>query len=80
MKTKSTLIVGIIVMLAVLAWTIHAQKQNSQKVSWQYTVLTFYNSNEARMKLEGAGNDGWELVSVTEAPDRSVTLYLRRAK
>jgi predicted negative regulator of RcsB-dependent stress response len=80
MKTKFALVVGVIVMSTVLGWTVHAQKQDSQKVSWQYAVISFSNSVDAKWKLDELGNEGWELVSVTETTNGSVTIYVKRAK
>jgi hypothetical protein len=59
------------------------------KVTREYHVWNSSSWQEATGKLHMDGNEGWELVSVTETPTTfegsilrpgSVTIYLKRAK
>lgn len=85
MKTKFNLFAGAIILSLVLGLTIYAQRQHATRVAWEYHVWSFYSWQDATGKLSEEGNQGWDLVSVTETPstserDGTVTLYLRRAK
>ena len=90
MKAKTSLFVAAIVFSLLLGLTIYAQKQNGTRVAWEYHVWSFNTWQEATGKLNEDGNQGWELVTVTETPptfDRingqragAVTVYLKRAK
>ena len=90
MNAKTSLLAAAILLSLFLGLTIYAQKQNGNRVAWEYHVWSFNTWQEATGKLTEDGNQGWELVSVTETPitfDRisgqrpgSVTIYLKRAK
>ena len=89
MNAKTSLFAIAIVVLLLLALTIYAQKQNGSRASWEYHVWNFGSWQEATAKLSEDGNQGWELVAVTETPTTSfqnnlrygrVTIYLKRAK
>jgi hypothetical protein len=89
MNTKTSLFAAAIVLSLLLALTIYAQKQNGTKVNWEYHVWNFNTWQEATGRLYLDGNEGWELVAVTETPTTyeggvmrggSVTVYLKRAK
>jgi len=89
MNAKTSLFAAAIVLSLLLALTIYAQKQNGTKVTWEYHVWNSSSWQEATGKLHMDGNEGWELVSVTETPmtyegsivrPGSVTIYLKRAK
>ena len=82
---KHSLFAAAILLSLLLALTIYAQKQTATKVAWEYHVWSFNNWAEATGKLNEDGNQGWELVTVTETPTTSeragsVTIYLKRAK
>jgi len=85
MNTKTGLLIAAVVLSLLLGWTIYAQKQTATKVAWEYHVWSFNNWAEATGRLNEDGNQGWELVTVTETPTTSehggsVTIYLKRAK
>jgi len=89
MISKNSLLVASIFLSLLLGFTIYAQKQNAPKANWEYHVWSFNNWGEATGKLSEEGNQGWELVAVTEIPiafdggsahNGSVTIYLKRAK
>jgi hypothetical protein len=89
MNAKTSLFAAAIVLLLLLGLTIYAQKQNGTRVAWEYHVWNFNNWQEATGRLSEDGNQGWELVTVTETPTTyeggvvrsgSVTIYLKRAK
>jgi hypothetical protein len=89
MNAKSSLFAAAIVLSLLLGLTIYAQKQNGTRVAWEYHVWSFNNWQEATGRLSEDGNQGWELVTVTETPTTyeggvvrsgSVTIYLKRAK
>ncbi len=89
MNTKNVLFVAAILMSLVFGFTVYAQKQNGSKVTWEYHVWSFNTWQEATARLSADGNEGWELVTVTETPpsyfngvarSESVTIYLKRAK
>ena len=85
MKTKINLLIAAVVLLCLVGWTIYGQKQTPTKVSWEYHVTGFNNWVEASGKLNALGNEGWELVSVTEVGSTnerggSITVYLKRAR
>jgi len=89
MNAKTGLFAGAIVLSLLLALTIYAQKQDHTRVTWEYHVWSFNSWQEATGKLNEDGNQGWELVTVTETPTSfyqgtmrsgSVTIYLKRAK
>lgn len=82
---KHSLFAAAILLSLLLALTIYAQKQTATRVAWEYHVWSFNNWAEATGKLNEDGNQGWELVTVTETPTTSeragsVTIYLKRAK
>ena len=89
MKTKLSLLVAAVALLCLIGWTVYGQKQTPPKVSWEYHVTSFNSWLEASGKLNEFGNQGWELVSVTEVGSTmnqeggshgSVTVYLKRAR
>lgn len=89
MNAKTSLLAATMVLLLLLGLTIRAQKQNENKVNWEYHVWSFNSWQEATARLSADGNEGWELVTVTETPTTyfggtvrggSVTIYLKRAK
>jgi hypothetical protein len=87
MKTKVSLLVAVVILLSLVCWTIYGQKPNATK-SWDYYMYMSSNNNwpQTQTKLNELGNQGWELVSVTEVGSTdggrggSVTLYLKRPK
>jgi hypothetical protein len=88
MNTKSLFVAAILLSL-ILGLTIYAQKPNGTRVAWEYHVWSFSSWQEATARLSDDGNQGWELVTVTETPTSyydgvmrsgSVTIYLKRAK
>jgi hypothetical protein len=89
MNTKTGLLIAAVILSLLLCWTIYAQKQTASKVAWEYHVWNFSSWQEATERLTEDGNQGWELVTVTETPisfyqgtmrSGSVTIYLKRAK
>lgn len=89
MNAKITLFAATIVLSLLLGLTIYAQKQNGTRVAWEYHVWSFNSWQEATGRLNEDGNQGWELVTVTETLTTyeggvvrggSVTIYLKRAK
>jgi hypothetical protein len=83
MNAKTSLLIAAAVLSLLFGWTIYAQKQNSTKVVWEYSVIFSYNNAYLPGKLNELGNQGWEIVSVTETATtdgRSATVYLKRAK
>ena len=89
MNAKTSLFAAAIVLSLLLALTIYAQKQNGTRIAWEYHVWSFNSWQEATVRLTEDGNQGWELVSVTETPTTydgsivrggSVTIYLKRAR
>ncbi len=89
MNTKTSLLAAAIALSLLLGLTIYAQKQNGTRVAWEYHVWSFNSWQEATGRLNEDGNQGWELVTVTETPTTyeggvvrsgSVTIYLKRAK
>jgi len=89
MNAKTSLFAAAIVLSLLLALTIYAQKQSGTRVIWEYHVWNSSSWQEATGKLHSDGNEGWELVSVTETPTTyegsivrpgSVTIYLKRAR
>jgi hypothetical protein len=88
MKTKINLLIATVALLCLVGWTIYGQKPTPAK-AWEYHVTGFNNWLEASRKLNELGNQGWELVSVTEVGSTtnqegghggSVTVYLKRAR
>jgi len=89
MNTKTSLLAAAIALSLLLGLTIYAQKQSGTRVAWEYHVWSFNSWQEATGRLNEDGNQGWELVTVTETPTTyeggvvrsgSVTIYLKRAK
>lgn len=89
MNPKTSLFAAAIVLSLLLGLTIYAQQRNPPKVAWEYHVWVFNSWQEATARLSEDGNEGWELVTVTETPTAftqgvsrsvSVTIYLKRAK
>ena len=89
MNTRNGLILAAILLSLVFGLTIYAQKPKESRVTWEYHVWNFNNWQEATARLSDDGNQGWELVTVTETPTTnfegylrpgSVTVYLKRAK
>jgi len=68
MNTKTSLLAAAIVLSLLLGLTIYAQKQNGTRAAWEYHVWSFNSWQEATGRLNEDGNQGWELVTVTETP------------
>jgi hypothetical protein len=79
--TKHKLFAAAILLSLLLGLTINAQKQTATK-AWEYHVEPFNSWGDASHRLNELGNEGWELVAVTERTDQSpsVAVYLKRAK
>ena len=82
---KHRLFAAAILVSLLLALTIYARNQTTSKVAWEYHVWSFNSWRDATVKLYDEGNQGWELVTVTETPTTSerhgtVTIYLKRAR
>lgn len=91
MNARTSLFAAAILLLLSLGLTIYAHKQNESKLTWEYHVWNCNSWQEATGRLSLDGNEGWELVAVTETPTTyersggilrsgSVTIYLKRAK
>ena len=53
MNAKTSLFAAAIVLSLLLALTIYAQKQNGNRVAWEYHVWSFNNWQEATGRLTG---------------------------
>jgi hypothetical protein len=82
MKIKILGLVSVVFLSLVVGWTSYAQKQ---KPTWDYYVTGFGSLVEAQGRLRELGDQGWELVAVTETGvtkerSGSITVYLRKSK
>jgi hypothetical protein len=80
MKTKSLWLVALLLLCAV-AWTIYAQKQADTRPAWEYMSMTVPDYASAS-RLNKAGEEGWELVAVTQPEGANTTksYFFKRAK
>jgi len=78
------LLVSMLAVFSAFCWTAYAQKKQSSKVVWEYSIVSISSDNA--WKLSELGKDGWELVSVRSEEQmlgnvRQVTIkyYLKRS-
>ena len=84
MKTKYPWLLAIIVMLCLLGFNIHGQKQNSGRTNWEYKSV-FSTSGSLGYVLNDLGAQGWELVAIDvnnsdKNRSKGTMYYLKRAK
>ena len=87
MKNKVALIVAIIALLSIGAWTGYAQKEKPSNISYEYQILpnftAAYGMDDGIKKLNELGAQGWELVGTSYNGNGSnppTTLYFKRTK
>jgi hypothetical protein len=80
MKAKVSIFLIAASLLFGIGWTSHAQKQRTERLTWEYKVEV--NPNEE--KLNQLGTQGWEIAglhsSITDGSSGSTFIYLKRAK
>ncbi len=60
MKPKSYWLLGILLILCLLGLTGLGQSPKNSKLTWEYKIVTEWNTNEADLNKLGA--EGWEFV------------------
>ena len=84
MKTKYAWLLALILMLPLLGFTIHGQKQTTKGV-WEYKSI-FSTSGDLAYVLNDLGAQGWELVAIDVTSSdkmnglKGTTYYLKRVK
>ena len=84
MKTKYHWLLAMIVMLCLLGFNIHGQKQSSSRINWEYKSV-FSTSASLDYVLNDLGAQGWELVAIdVNRSDKNgfkgTMYYLKRAR
>ena len=84
MKTKYSWLLAIIVMLCLLGFNIHGQKQSSGRTNWEYKSV-FSTSASLEYVLNDLGAQGWELIAIdVNSSDKNglkgTKYYLKRAR
>ena len=84
MKTKYPWLLAIIVMLCLLGFNIHGQKQSSGRTNWEYKSV-FSTSANLEYVLNDLGSQGWELIAIdVNSSDKNgfkgTMYYLKRAR
>jgi hypothetical protein len=62
---KYLLVLCLVALLSVVGWTSYGQKQNSQRVTFEYMVKPEGGINNHLINLNALGAGGWELTAVT---------------
>lgn len=80
MKTKSLWLVALLFLCAIV-WTTRAQKQSEGRPTWEYMSITIPDS-KSEASMNNAGEQGWELVAVTQAEGASTvkSYFFRRTR
>jgi hypothetical protein len=82
MKNRSRLSLAVVVaVLSLAAWTGYGQrtKPTSATQKWEYKFVTSSDPLSILPGLNGAGAEGWELVSVTNPKlDAPIVYYFKR--
>jgi hypothetical protein len=60
MKLKGYWFLGSLLLVCLLVWTGRGESSKTSRPTWEYKVVTSWNTNEA--ELNKLGVEGWELV------------------
>jgi len=89
MKNRLYLLLVLVGLLCLAAWTTHAQLQKSStRQAWEYQEVQLPSNENATAALNRLGAQGWELVGVTSGCPSSIVsagscgywAYVKRAK
>ncbi len=62
-KWNRVLLVALLLVISVFSWAVYAEKKETVKTVWEYTVASSITGDDAN-RLTELGNHGWELTSV----------------
>jgi len=88
MRAKLFIILAVMIVMCIAAWTAHAQKNSAGVTVWEYRVIqdpateSFRRSasfDKGVAEINQLGTQGWELVGVNNG-EFFVTLYFKRSK
>ncbi len=87
MKTKSHIILALILLACAVSWTTYGQTQNPPGAAWEYTIKIQSSMYSQGVDLGALGAAGWELTAVTTHEEmvnvmhnRVTTYYFKRRK
>jgi hypothetical protein len=83
MRTKYPWLLAMIVMLCLLGFNIHGQKQSSGRTNWEYKAV--FSSGSVEYVLNDLGAQGWELIAIdVNSSDKNgskgTMYYLKRSR
>lgn len=72
-------IIGSMVLLCIVSWTVYAQKRKAATPTWEYKTVGLSASYPVEKELNALGAQGWELVDVGEVGGATY-YFFKRAK
>lgn len=84
MKNKIAVVLLVVALLSIAAWSSQGQTEKLRSVSYEYQVLTDPTGTEGMeqglKRLNDLGAQGWELAGVSQRGNVVPTLYFKRVK
>jgi hypothetical protein len=54
----------VIALLCLAGWTVHARRQSTPRVMWEYKIIEAHDNHSAEKQLNQLGAQGWEVVGI----------------
>ena len=81
MKTPRLIVLLLIAVLVVAAWTAQGQKQNAAKVQWEYKIYALKMDEDlTEERLNQLGAEGWELIPMRTEGVNKIYYHFKRQK
>ena len=84
MKNKIAVVLLVVALISIAAWSSQGQTEKVRSISYEYQVLSDPTGTEGMeqglKRLNHLGAEGWELAGVSQRGNVAPTLYFKRVK